>query len=75
LKLSCSATGAHDADSVSRRTTTSERYVISETNIELIRDPKVVEDSPFLFAGKFFKRFDTATCTFISNIREQYPDD
>lgn len=58
-----------------RRNTTAERYVISEANIEIIRDCKIVESNPFLFAGKFFKRFDAETCTFISNIREQYPDD
>lgn len=52
-----------------------ERYVISESAVEIVEDPTVVEEDPFLYAGKFFKRFDPDTCTFVSNIREQYPDD
>ena len=29
----------------------------------------------FPFAGKYFKRFDEGSGTFVSNIRESFPDD
>lgn len=49
--------------------------MIAEANIELVADVAVVDQDPFLYAGKFFQRFDRETCTFVSNIREQFPDD
>jgi F-box protein 21 len=49
--------------------------VIAEENVELIDDPELVLGTPFIYAGKFFKRFDPETCRFISNLKEQYPDD
>lgn len=49
--------------------------MIAESNIEIVGDPRAVEEDPFLYAGKYFKRFDKETCTFVSNNREQYPDD
>ncbi|KAK5995754.1 hypothetical protein PT974_04172 [Cladobotryum mycophilum] len=52
-----------------------EPHVVAAHNIELISDPNLVTDDMFPLAGKFFKRFDTKTCTFISNIKEQFPDD
>ncbi|KND93099.1 hypothetical protein TOPH_02113 [Tolypocladium ophioglossoides CBS 100239] len=55
--------------------TGSEPHVVAADNIELIHDANQVDDSMFPLAGKFFKRFDRATCTFVSNIKEQYPDD
>lgn len=58
-----------------RRTTGPERHVVAEDNIVLIDDPEHIPESIFPTAGRFFKRFDRATCTFVSNIREQYPDD
>ncbi|KAH7192443.1 Transglutaminase-like superfamily-domain-containing protein [Fusarium flagelliforme] len=57
------------------RTTGPERHVVAEDNIVLIDDPSEIPDSLFRQAGKFFKRFDAETCTFVSNITEQYPDD
>ncbi|KIL91781.1 hypothetical protein FAVG1_05398 [Fusarium avenaceum] len=57
------------------RTTGPERHVVAEDNIVLIHDPSEVPQSLFPQAGKFFKRFDAETCTFVSNITEQYPDD
>ncbi|OBS22163.1 hypothetical protein FPOA_08499 [Fusarium poae] len=57
------------------RTTGPERHVVAEDNIVLIEDPSEIPDSLFRQAGKFFKRFDAETCTFVSNINEQYPDD
>ncbi|KAF9762511.1 hypothetical protein IL306_003393 [Fusarium sp. DS 682] len=57
------------------RTIGPERHVVAEDNIVLIQDPSEVPESLFPQAGKFFKRFDAETCTFVSNITEQYPDD
>lgn len=57
------------------RTNSPERFVIAGESIQIIDDPRVVEADPFLYAGKYFKRFDSTTCTFVSNNREQYPDD
>ncbi|KAF4335001.1 hypothetical protein FBEOM_11155 [Fusarium beomiforme] len=56
------------------RTIGPERHVVAEDNIVLIQDPSEVPESLFPQAGKFFKRFDATTCTFVSNITEQYPD-
>ncbi|PFH63065.1 hypothetical protein XA68_10068 [Ophiocordyceps unilateralis] len=55
--------------------TGSEPHVVLADNVEIITDASQVHDDMFPLAGKFFKRFDRASCTFISNIREQYPDD
>ncbi|KJZ72408.1 hypothetical protein HIM_08211 [Hirsutella minnesotensis 3608] len=55
--------------------TGSEPHVVAADNVELIHDPSQIDDDMFPLAGKFFKRFDRATCIFISNIKEQYPDD
>ncbi|CAI6093292.1 unnamed protein product [Clonostachys chloroleuca] len=57
------------------RSTSAERAVIAEENVELINDPELVLGTPFIYAGKFFKRFDPQTCRFVSNLKEQYPDD
>lgn len=43
--------------------------------MEIITNPDLIPDSLFYLAGKFFKRFDRTTCTFVSNLREYYPDD
>jgi F-box protein 21 len=43
--------------------------------VVIINDSTLVPDSLLFMAGKFFKRFDAETCTFVSNIREYYPDD
>ncbi|QPG93812.1 hypothetical protein C2857_002781 [Epichloe festucae Fl1] len=55
--------------------TGSEPRVVAAENIELINDPTHISDDMFPMAGKFFKRFDPETCSFVSNIKEQYPDD
>lgn len=60
---------------ISRRTTGPERHVVAEDNIVVITDPSEISDATFPLAGKFFKRFDAETCSFVSNITEQYPDD
>ncbi|KAH6982830.1 Transglutaminase-like superfamily-domain-containing protein [Ilyonectria sp. MPI-CAGE-AT-0026] len=57
------------------RTTGPERHVVAEDNIVLIRNADEIPESILPLAGKFFKRFDRATCSFVSNIKEQYPDD
>lgn len=48
------------------------RYV-AEENIEILRQ----EPIPALLdiAGQFFKRWDEDSMTFISNVRDEYPDD
>ena len=53
----------------------SVRYV-AEENIEIIT-PDLSESSTVLFklAGKHFKKWDPSTRTFVSNIRDEYPDD
>lgn len=53
----------------------SVRYV-AEENIEIIT-PHVSELPRTLLAvaGKHFKRWDGVTRTFVSNMRDEYPDD
>ncbi|KAK4194978.1 hypothetical protein QBC40DRAFT_289796 [Triangularia verruculosa] len=51
------------------------RLRIAQENVEIITDPSLIPDELFTAAGKYFKRFDRETCTFVSNIREYYPDD
>jgi F-box protein 21 len=53
----------------------SVRYV-AEENIQLI-SPTVSELSPTLVAvaGKYFKRWDSSSREFVSNIKDEYPDD
>lgn len=51
------------------------RYV-AEENIELILPQ--MENLPLsltMIAGKHFKRWDEATRAFVSNVRDEYPDD
>ncbi|KAK7750999.1 hypothetical protein SLS62_006984 [Diatrype stigma] len=54
----------------------SDRYVAQE-NIDVT--PEVVGDSPppvlMEMAGQYFKRWDRENIRFISNIRDEYPDD
>lgn len=53
----------------------SVRYV-AEENIEICElEASEVPDAFFSFAGKFFKRWDIETRRFVSNIRDEYPDD
>ena len=51
---------------------TSIRYV-AEENIEIV-EPEIPHSLMGL-AGKFFKRWDKDNREFVSNIREEYPDD
>jgi len=51
---------------------TSIRYV-AEENVEII-EPKV-PISLMSLAGRFFKRWDRERREFVSNIRDEYPED
>jgi F-box protein 21 len=51
---------------------TSIRYV-AEENIEIIETGEV--DSLKSLAGRYFKRWDSERGRFVSNIRDEYPDD
>ncbi|KAL2752215.1 hypothetical protein ACRALDRAFT_1066266 [Sodiomyces alcalophilus JCM 7366] len=46
-------------------------------SLELVTDldAEPVTSTWFERAGLYFKRFDRSTCSFVSNIREEYPDD
>ncbi|KAK4161669.1 hypothetical protein QBC43DRAFT_323399 [Cladorrhinum sp. PSN259] len=48
---------------------------LSQDNVEIIKDSNLIPEQLFIIAGKFFKRFDRKTCTFVSNMKEIYPDD
>lgn len=52
-------------------------FVAKANNLELITDldPDMVTSTWFERAGLYFKRFDRSTCSFVSNIKEEYPDD
>lgn len=52
-----------------------DRHVVAQDRIEIVRDPRLIPDGLMQMAGKFFKRFDRKTCTFVSNIKEYFPDD
>lgn len=52
-----------------------DRHVVAQDRIEIIRNPELIPDALMQVAGKFFKRFDRKTCTFVSNIKEYFPDD
>ncbi|TLD17827.1 uncharacterized protein PgNI_00469 [Pyricularia grisea] len=52
-----------------------DRMVVAHDNIQLITDPDNIPESLMRSAGKFFKRFDRETCTFVSNVKEFFPDD
>ncbi|KAK3305534.1 uncharacterized protein B0T15DRAFT_555780 [Chaetomium strumarium] len=60
---------------LSSRRSTVDRLRVAQDNVVIIADPSVIPDDLFFVAGKFFKRFDWETCTFVSNIKEYYPDD
>jgi F-box protein 21 len=48
---------------------------IGPMNIEVIADPTIVDPNNFPSIGRYFKRFDPETCLFVSNIREEFPED
>lgn len=53
----------------------AERQVVAQRNINIVTDPGVIPAPLMFLAGKNFKRFDPKTCTFVSNLREFFPDD
>lgn len=63
------------ADPLTHRKHDIDRMVVAQDNIQLITDPDNVPESLMRSAGKFFKRFDRETCTFVSNVKEFFPDD
>ncbi|KAK4124152.1 hypothetical protein N657DRAFT_617048 [Parathielavia appendiculata] len=60
---------------LSSRKSTIDRLRVAQENVVIVTDPSLIPEDLFYVAGKFFKRFDAETCTFVSNIREYYPDD
>ncbi|KAK3313918.1 hypothetical protein B0H66DRAFT_607155 [Apodospora peruviana] len=54
---------------------TVDRLRVSQDNMEIITDASLIPEALFFLAGKFFKRFDRDACTFVSNLKEFYPDD
>lgn len=59
-------------DCTSRASDKSSRYVAEENITPLIGWPPL---SLLRLAGRYFKRWDTEEERFISNIRDEYPDD
>ncbi|KAM0456864.1 hypothetical protein ACHAPV_007155 [Trichoderma viride] len=53
----------------------AEPHIVSIRNVDPISDPTLVTEDMFPTAGKYFKRFDAAACKFVSNIREEFPQD
>jgi F-box protein 21 len=49
------------------------RYV-AEDNIEIM-EPHGIPDGLMDLAGRFFKRWDVVSQRFVSNIKDEYPDD
>ncbi|EAQ92168.1 hypothetical protein CHGG_00403 [Chaetomium globosum CBS 148.51] len=60
---------------LSPRKTTVDRLRVAQDNVVIVTDPNVISDDLMFVAGKFFLRFDPETCTFVSNLKEYYPDD
>lgn len=50
----------------------SQRYV-AEDNIQVLREPPA--ETLLQLAGRYFKRWDDSENKFVSNIRDQYPED
>jgi F-box protein 21 len=40
-----------------------------------VDSPALVGEELKFLCGRYFKRFDHENCTFMSNIREEYPED
>jgi len=56
----------------------STRYVAQENIIPLTPEEFTDEDVEKTFSmqiGKWFRRFDATTATFVSNVRDEYPED
>ena len=52
------------------RRATVDRHVVAQANVDIITGPGADPRGLFFLAGKFFKRFDRETCTFVSNVKE-----
>ncbi|KAF3763623.1 hypothetical protein M406DRAFT_94515 [Cryphonectria parasitica EP155] len=52
----------------------NDRSVVAQDAIQIIHDPRLIPETLMEDAGKFFKKFDAKTCTFVSNVKEFYPD-
>ncbi|KAF1837994.1 F-box domain-containing protein [Decorospora gaudefroyi] len=52
----------------------SVRYVAAE-NIEPMESNTVPSEALMRLAGRHFKRWDEGGCAFVSNVRDEYPDD
>jgi F-box protein 21 len=52
----------------------STRYV-AEENIDLLPHHEIIPDAFPREIGKWFKRWDGVEGVFVSNIRDEYPDD
>lgn len=61
-----------DADTSLRAADKSARYVAEENIAVTTAKPS---RAMVLLAGRYFKRWDHKTGKFISNVREEYPDD
>jgi len=56
----------------------STRYVAQENIVPLGPDEFSAEEAARTFSveiGKWFRRFDASTATFVSNVRDEYPED
>jgi F-box protein 21 len=50
------------------------RYVAAQ-NIKLVSAGYIPSNSMMRLAGRYFKRWDHAKGIFVSNVRDEYPDD
>lgn len=69
------STCANGSSSVDDRST---RYVAQENVMPLGPDEFSAEDAERAFTveiGKWFRRFDPRTARFVSNVRDEYPED
>lgn len=57
------------------RSNSPSRFIIDDTYVEIVNHMSPGRVMDFPFAGKYFKRFDEGSGTFVSNIRESFPDD
>lgn len=60
-------------NSIPRVDDSSTRYV-AEENI-MLQNPDEPNQELMRLAGRFFKRWDYSTREFVSNIKDEYPDD
>jgi F-box protein 21 len=49
--------------------------MVASSSLEILNDASLVREDMFPLAGRYFKRFDEETCTFISNVKEKFPED